>query len=107
MKRRKKYKKSNSKPTFSKLWMNRLLWCCCLWITFSYLLAYLGYVEIAQGLSQTACTVIIGTMAPYFAKSYFETKAEKNLEFEREKYYFADNNCSSSLADESDSEAVG
>ena len=87
---KRKHKKSRNKSTFSKLWMNRLLWFCCLWITFSYILAYLGYVEIAQGLSQTACTVIIGTMAPYFVKSYLETNAEKNLEFEKEKYYNPD-----------------
>ena len=61
----------------------------------------MGRVEIAESLSQTICTTIIGTMLGYFAKSYLETKAEKNLEFEKEKFNMETNTVSS------DDEAVG
>lgn len=75
-----KKKRKIHKNTFTKIWMNRLLWFCCLWISASYLLAAFGYSEIAETLSQTACTVIIGTVIPYFLKSFFETKEEKKNE---------------------------
>lgn len=75
-----KKKQKSLKNTFTKIWMNRLLWFCCLWISASYLLAAFGYSEIAETLSQTACTVIIGTVIPYFLKSFFETREEKKNE---------------------------
>ena len=86
MKRKKK--RITSRTTFTKLWMNRLLWFCCLWITCSYLLAARGYTEIAQALSQTACATIIGTMIPYFLKSFFETREEKKNEQDQMKKQF-------------------
>lgn len=96
-----KRKKKNAKQTFTKIWVNRLLWFACLWITFSYILAALGMVTIAESLSQTACTTIIGVAVSYMIKSLFETKAEKNLEFEKEKYYMELSNITqSTLSDE-------
>lgn len=77
-----KNRKTTLKNTFTKIWMNRLLWFCIIWISASYLLAAFGYSEIAETLSQTACTVIIGTVIPYFVKSFFETKEEKKNEIE-------------------------
>lgn len=93
-------KKKQTKQTFTKLWVNRLLWFACLWITFSYLLAAMGMVAIAESLSQTACTTIIGIVIGYLCKSFFETKAEKNLEFEKEKYYTELNNTATTDTDE-------
>jgi len=80
-------KRKNQIKTFTKVWVNRLLWFSCIWITFSYILAAMGMVTIAESLSQTACTTIIGVMIGYLAKSFFETKAEKDLEFKKERYY--------------------
>lgn len=97
-----KRKKKNAKQTFTKTWVNRLLWFSCLWITFSYILAALGMVTIAESLSQTACTTIIGVMIGYLCKAFFETKSEKDLEFKKEQYYMETMNTVSS-----DDEAVG
>lgn len=96
MKKRKKRSNKNTlvkqKNTFTKLWMNRLLWFCCIWITCSYLLASRGFVEIAETLSQTACATIIGTMIPYLLKSFFETREEKKNEIDQMKIHFHSNN---------------
>lgn len=89
---KKKNRKNSTKQTFTKLWMNRLLWFCCIWITFSYILASIGYTEIAESLSQTACATIIGTMIPYFLKSFFETKEEKKNELDQMKKQFQSQN---------------
>lgn len=52
-------------------------------IQLSYLLAFLGKEQIAETLSITVVTEIIGVMATYFMKSYFETKeSERNRIFE-------------------------
>lgn len=102
---RKRKNKSN-KQTFTKLWVNRLLWFSCFWITFSYVLAAFGMVTIAEALSQTACTTIIGVMIGYLAKAFFETKSEKNLEFQKEKYY-TELNIVTPTADSNSDDAVG
>ncbi len=54
------------------------------WISFSYVLAFMGQYSIAEELSKTVVTGVIFVMLPYFAKSLFETKWEKELEFRRE-----------------------
>lgn len=50
----------------------------------SYLLAFLGRVEIAENLSMTVVTTIIGTVITYCIKSFKETKEAEKLRFERE-----------------------
>lgn len=42
------------------------------WVWCSYLLAYLGRYEIAESLSQTAISTILGTIISYCAKSLVE-----------------------------------
>lgn len=70
---------SNKYETFTKIWMNRLMWFFCAWVTCSYVLAFLGKDNIALGLSKIVVTAGIGGFASYMAKSYFETKEqEKN-----------------------------
>lgn len=97
----KKRKKNNFTQTFTKVWVNRLLWFACIWITFSYVLAAIGMVTIAESLSSTACTTIIGVAVSYMLKAFFETNAEKKLEFEKEKYYTELNNATNAeLPDE-------
>ena len=51
----------------------------------SYLLAFLGRVEIAENLSMTVVTTIIGTVITYCIKSFKETKEEERLRYEKEK----------------------
>lgn len=63
--------------TFTKKWMNRLMWFSCFWITMSYFLVLKGYGQYAESLSQTVCITIIGAMIPYLIKSFFETYFEK------------------------------
>lgn len=63
--------------TFTKVWVNRLLWFGCIWITWSYILATLGKTDIAETLSQTVAQVIIATTLGYLCKSFFETYSEK------------------------------
>lgn len=62
--------------SFTKLWVDRLMWFACLWITWSYMLASFGYTEIAERLSLQAMVTVLATMIPYFAKSFFENKSK-------------------------------
>ena len=72
------------KNTFTKKWVSRLLWFGCLWITLSYVLAFLGKDQIAESLSQTVATVIIATILGYLCKAFFETREEERLKYQRE-----------------------
>ena len=51
----------------------------------SYLLAFLGRTEIAENLSMTVVTAIIGTVITYCIKSFKETKEEVKVAYLREK----------------------
>jgi hypothetical protein len=66
--------------TFTKKWMNRFCWLFCIWVTLSYVLAFLGKDQIAESLSSNVIQFGIASVLGYFCKSYFETKAEKNHE---------------------------
>lgn len=66
--------------TFTKKWVNRLMWFGCIWITWSYLLATFNKVSIAEALSETVAKVIIATMLGYMCKAFFETYSEKKNE---------------------------
>lgn len=80
----KRPKRSNFK-TFSKIWVSRLMYIAVFDIQLSYILAFCGREQIAETLSITVVTEIIGVMAVYFAKSFFETKeSEKNRLKEKE-----------------------
>lgn len=67
----------NKKQTFTKKWVTRLMWMAVFDIQLSYVLAFLGMVEIAQSLSVAIVTEVIGVMIGYFAKSFFETREEE------------------------------
>lgn len=72
MMQRKKQRKTKvqfTKKIVSFCLINGVLWCWC-----SYILAYLGRVEIAESLSQTAVTEILGVVLVYCAKALFEKK---------------------------------
>lgn len=56
----------------------RVVWFCLLngvgWVWCSYILAYLGRYAIAETLSKTAITEIIGAVLLYCLKSLFEKR---------------------------------
>ena len=78
-------KKKNRTVTFTKTAVKWILVLSLLDLQLSYILAFLGRVEIAEDLSSTVATAVIGVMLGYFMKSFFETREEKKLEFEKEK----------------------
>ena len=70
--------KRSSFKTFTKTWVSRLMYIAVFDIQLSYVLAFIGREQIAETLSVTVVTEIIGVMAVYFLKSFLETKeAEK------------------------------
>lgn len=77
--------KKRNRQTFTKLAVRWILFFALLDLQLSYILAFLGREEIAEDLSSTVATAIIGVMLGYFLKSFFETREEKKLEFEKEK----------------------
>ena len=60
----------------------RVIWACLAngiaWVWCSYILAYLGRVEIAESLSKAAVTEIIGVVLIYCLKSLFENISKNN-----------------------------
>ena len=63
----------------------KLIWiiivCGCAWITFSYVLAYMDKVQIAESLSTTACTTVIGSFAVYIISKTIENVFRYNPKF--------------------------
>ena len=98
-------KKRRDIVTFSKKWVSRLMCASIIWISLSYVLAFMGMTDIAESLSSTVVTGVIFVMLPYFAKSLFETKWEKDLEFTREQFNSV--NKVDASDDSDDSSAVG
>ena len=50
-----------------------------------YILATLGYEEIAENLSVQVVIIGVASILGYFLKSFFETKEEEKMKFEKEK----------------------
>ena len=70
--------------TYTKKLVKWILAISMIDLQLSYLLAFLGRVEIAENLSMTVVTAIIGTVITYCIKSFKETKEEEKLRLERE-----------------------
>ncbi len=58
--------------SFTKIAVMVVLVNACAWVWCSYILAYLGRFEIAESLSQTAVTAILGVFISYAVKSGME-----------------------------------
>lgn len=58
--------------SYTKLVVLVILINAIAWVWCSYVLAYLGRYEIAESLSQTAISTILGTIISYCAKSLVE-----------------------------------
>ena len=88
----KKYVNSKAKYlTFTKKMVIIILGVSILWVTLSYILAFMGKDYIAESLSSTVIQVDIATILGYLCKAYFETKeeeirrlAEKKLDIKKE-----------------------
>lgn len=70
--------------TYTKKLVKWILAISMIDLQLSYLLAFLGRTEIAENLSMTVVTAIIGTVITYCIKSFKETKEEEQLRFDRE-----------------------
>lgn len=64
--------KKNWLDTFTKIAVAVIILNACAWVWCSYILAYLGRYDIAETLSQTALTAILGTFISYAVKSTVE-----------------------------------
>ena len=73
------------KQTYSKKLMTVYSLFIIIWITWSYVLATLGYKEIAQDLSSNVVIVGVAAILGYFGKSFFETKEEEKMKLEWQK----------------------
>ena len=82
-KKRKRPKRSNFK-TFTKKWVEKLMWIAVIDLQLSYLLAFLGREQIAEELSRTIVVEIIGVMLGYFGKSYFETREAEKIRLQED-----------------------
>lgn len=72
----------NKKKTFTKKWVTILMTIAIIDIQLSYVLAFIGHEQIAETLSITVVTEIIGVMVAYFAKAFFETKESEKVRLE-------------------------
>lgn len=72
-----------NKKTYTKKAVRWILFIALFDLQITYLLAFLGKEQIAESLSGDICTVIIGTILGYLAKSFFETNAEEKLKAEK------------------------
>ena len=67
-----KVKRKTFLDSFTKIAVMVVLINACAWVWCSYILAYLGRFEIAESLSQTAVTAILGVFISYAVKSGME-----------------------------------
>lgn len=88
--------------TFTKKWINRLMWFSVSWITLSYILAFCGKESIAESLSQTVANVIVSVFVAYLCKSFFETYSEEHNKLKREQL----TNSESEVGDDNDESEV-
>lgn len=67
--------------TFTKTWVARIITIALIDVQLTYVLAFFNK-EIAETLSITIVSEIVGVMGVYMIKSYLETKEEKRMEYE-------------------------
>lgn len=71
---------NNWLKTFTKKAVAIILVVSLIDLQLTYVLAFMGQVQIAESLSSTIATTIIGVMIGYFMKALFETFFEKREE---------------------------
>ena len=75
----------NKKITYTKIIVTIYSIAVIVWITWSYILATLGYEEMPENLSVQVVVIGVASILGYFLKSFFETKEEEKMKFEKEK----------------------
>ena len=75
----------NKKTTYTKIMVTIYSIAIIVWITWSYILATLGFEEIVENLSVQVVIIGVASILGYFLKSFFETKEEEKIKLEREK----------------------
>ena len=92
----KKNKKLKTTKILTAILMIFILFNCIAVESYSmYVMYKLGNLEALSALITTAigsCFTLVLEFAVYCAKSFFETKAEKELEFKREQLQMSQNN---------------
>ena len=78
-------RKRKNKSSFSKRAVVIILTIALFDLQLSYVLAFLGRSEIAENLSQTVVSIVVGTILGYFCKAFFETREEEKLKYLKEK----------------------
>lgn len=66
--------------TFTKKAVAAILVISLIDLQLSYVLAFIGQVQIAESLSSTIASTVVGVMLGYFLKALFETFFEKREE---------------------------
>lgn len=79
MKRKKKTYEKWLK-TYTKKAVTIILAVSLIDLQLSYVLAFMGQIQIAESLSSTIASTIVGVMLGYFLKALFETFFEKREE---------------------------
>ena len=83
-------KPSETKKTYSKGMVNRIVNVALLDLQLPYILAFMGKENIAEALSSDICHTILGIALGYFLKSYFETKKEEEMKLKRKEVGYDD-----------------
>lgn len=76
----KKQPYNNWLKTFTKKAVAIILMVSLIDLQLSYVLAFMGQVQIAESLSSTIASTVVGVMVGYFLKALFETFFEKREE---------------------------
>ena len=79
----------DKKLTFTKIIVICYSVLFAIWVTMSYILAFMGQIEIAQDLSSQVVIVGIATVLGYMLKAFFETKEMEKNKLDREIFYNA------------------
>lgn len=66
--------------TFTKRAVTAILVISLIDLQLSYVLAFMGQIQIAESLSSTIASTVVGVMLGYFFKALFETFFEKREE---------------------------
>ena len=84
-KKPKRRKNTNLFETFTKIWVSILLIAALIDLQFTYVLALLGRVQIAETLSIAIVTEILGVSIAYFVRAYFDSKSKGKQDIEMKK----------------------
>lgn len=97
--KKKRKKKIDIFETFTKLWVSVLLTVAVLDLQLTYILAFLGSDQIAETLSITIVTEIIGVVTVYMVRAFFDSRSEGKQKLEEMKFNADNPGCPSPEGD--------